>query len=115
MTAANPSRASSPARVRFVILNEVLLATIVVDDARQSAAEAGDVRAPVDGVDAVGERVDELCEAVIVLHRHLDDGIVDLLLHINGVRVDDGALLVQAAHETGYAALEVVSYFVVGP
>ena len=41
--------------VGLVFLDEVLLAPVVVDDARQGAAEAGDVRTAVYGVDAVGE------------------------------------------------------------
>ena len=59
--------------------------------------------------------MDELGEAVVVLHRHLDDGVIDLLFHIDRVGVDYGALLVEAADEAGNAALEVVGYLVVGP
>ena len=97
------------------LLDEVLLAPVVVDDARQRAAKAGDMRAAVNRVDAVCEGVDEFGEAVVVLHRHLNDCVVHLLFNIDGIFVDDRALAVEAADEAGYAAVEVVGRRVVGP
>ena len=46
----------------------------VVERARQRGAEAGDVRAAVDGVDVVGEREDVLGVGVVVLEGDLDGG-----------------------------------------
>ena len=74
------------------------------------------MRSAVHGVDAVGERVHELVEAVVVLEGGFDDGAaIELLLYVYGLRVDYLSGLVQIGYEAGYAAVEVVGDFVVGP
>ena len=54
------------------VLEDRVLARVVVERARQRRAEAGEVRAAVDRVDVVGEGEDALGEAVVVLERDLD-------------------------------------------
>ena len=58
--------------VGVVVLEDLLLAGVVVEDAGEGAAEAGQVAAAVDGVDAVGEAEGRLGEAVVVLEGRLD-------------------------------------------
>ena len=71
--------------------------------------------AAVTGVDTVGEGVYELGKAVVVLEGRLDDGTVDLFLHVYGVPMYRPPVLVEVADKAGYAAIEVVRGLVVGP
>ena len=58
--------------VGVVVLEDRVLARVVVERARQRGAEAGDVGAAVDRVDVVGEGEDALAVAVVVLERDFD-------------------------------------------
>ena len=94
-------------QVGVVVLEELVLVGIVVQDARQGRAEAGEVRAAVDGVDAVGEAEGVVGVAVVILYGRLHDGVVGLLGHVDGMGVDDRLVAVEAPDEAGDAALEV--------
>ena len=72
--------------VGVVVLEDLVLAGVVVEDAGERGAEAGEVRAAVDRVDAVGEGERRLVEAVVVLDRDLDDVALDGALHVEGRR-----------------------------
>ena len=85
--------------VRLLLREGARLARPVVEDAGQRGAEAGDVRAAVDGMDVVGEGQHVLGEAVVVLERDLDAGAVDDLLDVDGPRVEHVAPPVQVPHE----------------
>ena len=54
-------------QVGLVLLQQLLLLSIVVQNAGDSGSEAGEVCSAVYGVDAVGEGIHELSEAVVVL------------------------------------------------
>ena len=74
------------------------------------------MRPAVHGVHAVGERVNHLVEAVVVLQRRLhDSAVLDALLDVDGLLVQRLARLVQVADEAADAAVEVVRHFVVRP
>ena len=92
--------------VRVGVLEQAALAGVVVDDARQRRAQAGQVRAAVDRVDGVGERIDRLGVGIGVLHRHFDAHVFHLALDVHH-RVQALAVAVQVAHERGDAAFEV--------
>ena len=72
-TQVRPSRASSPEMSTFSFLASAALGGVLVDHARQRAAEAGQVRAAVALRDVVGEAEDVLVIAVVPLQRGLDD------------------------------------------
>ena len=65
------------------------------------------MRAAVHRVDAIGEGEERLAVAVVVLDRHLDVGLLDLLLDMHWLRHHDVAVLVQVPHEGLEAAVEV--------
>ncbi len=88
------------------VLQQAVLARVVVDRARERHPQPGQVRAAVDGVDRVGEGVDRFGVGVGVLQRHLDAGAVHLALDVDD-RVQHFAVAVEVAHEGGDAALEV--------
>ena len=100
-------------QVGVVVLEQLGLVGVVVEDARQRRAEAGEVRAAVDGVDAVGEAEGVIGIAVVILHGRLHDGVVGLLGHVDGLRVDDRLVAVEAPDEAGDAAFEVVGLLLV--
>ena len=67
------------------------------------------MRAAVDGVDVVRERVDLLGKAVVVLQRDLDDGrVVESPLDVHGLRMQVLVRPIQVAHEADDPAIEVV-------
>ncbi len=68
------------------VLEDVLLLAVGVERARQRRAEAGEVRAAVDGIDVVGVAVDVLGVLAAVLEGHLD---LDARRFVLVVDVDD--------------------------
>ena len=78
----------------------------IVDRARQRGAEAGEVRAAVDGVDGVGERENIFGVAVVVLQRDFDFHVVALAFHVNRRIVQRGLAAVQMLDEFDDAAGE---------
>ena len=91
--------------VLLLLLEEVLLAGVVVDRARERAAEAGEVRAALGGVDVVGEREDGLVVRRVPLHRDLDRAVVGLVLEVDDAAVDRVLLAVDVGDEVADAAL----------
>ena len=79
----------------------------IVERARQRRAEAGDVRAAVDGVDVVGEREHVLGVGVVVLEGDLDGGAALAPLDVDRPVVEDLLVPVQVPDEGLQAALEV--------
>ena len=67
----------------FLVLQHAERAGVVVDGAGQPRAEAGEVRAAVDGVDRVGEGKNIFGVAVVVLNGDLDVGGVLLPFHVD--------------------------------
>ena len=82
MTAVIPSRKSSPIGCQ-VVLEEVFLAAVGVEGARQGGAEAGQVRAAAGVVGVVGVAADALLLAGGVLQGHFDADVVDVFLDVN--------------------------------
>ena len=72
ITAASPSRMSSPVGVSLRSLKKPLARRVAVDGAGQRALEADEVRAALVGVDVVGEGEDLLVVAVVPLHGDLE-------------------------------------------
>ncbi len=68
------------AEILLHVLEEAKLLADGVDGARERGAEAGEMRAAVDGVDVVGEAEDGLGVAVVVLERDFDFDVVALRL-----------------------------------
>ena len=93
--------------VGVVVLEQLVLAGVVVEDARQGRAEAGHVAAAVDRVDAVGEAGDGLVERRVVLDGALHVDAVELALDVDRAAEQHLAALVEVAHEALDAALEV--------
>ena len=79
---------------------------VVVDGARERGAEAGKVRAAVDGVDGVGEGENIFGVAVVVLHRDFDFDLLALAFHVDGRIVQRALAAIQVLDEFGDAAGE---------
>ncbi len=92
------------AEVLFLLLEQVLLAGVVVDGARERAAEAGEVRAALGGVDVVGEREDGLVVGRVPLHGDLDRAVVGLVVEEDDAAVDGVFLAVDVGDEVADAA-----------
>ncbi len=107
MTAARPSRTSSPSRLSSFSLSRALRARVVVQRARQRGLEAGEMRPALVGVDVVGEREDRLLVGVVPLHRDLDLAVVGGALEVDDVLVRDVLRLVDVADEVLDAAFVV--------
>ncbi len=73
------------------------------------------MRAAVDRVDRVRERVHGLVEPVVVLDGAFDDVAIDFALHVHRLEVDRFALPVHVPDKALDAALEVVVDFLAGP
>src|SRR5882757_6864245 len=79
----------------------------IVERARESGPEAGDVGPAVDGVDVVGEGEDVLRVRVVVLEGHLDERGAESLLAVDRPVVERLLVPVQVADEGDEATLEV--------
>src|SRR3990172_3936114 len=95
------------AEVGVLVLEELLLAGVVVEHAREGGAEAGQVAAAVDRVDAVDEAEGRLVEGVVVLDGALDARAVHLPLDVDRAREEHASVAVEVADEALDAALEV--------
>ncbi|MBA7609604.1 hypothetical protein ES703_16795 [subsurface metagenome] len=93
--------------IRLIIFDQFTFMGIVVQHPGQRRAEAGEVGATVNGIDAVGKAEDRLGKAVIVLERRLGNGAVYLFGNVYRVGVADRPAPVQMADEAGDAALKV--------
>ncbi len=113
MMAVRPSRKSSP--VGDEVLEQVVLLAVAVERAGEGGAEAGEVRAAVDGVDVVDVGVDVLGVLVGVLQ-----GDLDLRrrrargLDVDDVGVDGFAGAVEVLDELDDAALVVEALALAG-
>src|SRR5579883_422830 len=95
------------AEVAVLLFEQAHLARIVIERAREGAAEAGDVHAAIDGVDAVGEGKFGGVPAIVVLHSQFDFDAVHLAADADRPRLQTPPVLVEVAHEGDQAALEV--------
>ncbi len=60
---------------------------MVVDGARDGCPHPGEMGPAVNGVDRIGERIDQLGIGVGVLQRYFDPGALDFLLNVtNGMK-----------------------------
>src|SRR5437588_9489674 len=74
------------------------------------------MRAAIDGVDVVGERVDVLGESLVVLERDLDGRpVLKGALYIYRLRMQHRMLTIQVPHERHDPAVEVEGRFARGP
>ena len=74
---------------RSRVLEEILLATVLVDRTRQRTPKTAQVRSPFDVVDVVGKRANRLGEIHVVLDGHIDLDIILLSLDRNHVAKQD--------------------------
>src|SRR5579884_162728 len=95
------------AEVAVLLFEQAHLARVVIERAREGAAEAGDMHAAVDGVDAVGEGKFGGVPAIVILHGQFDFDAVHLAADADGPRLQASPVLVEVAHEGDQAALEV--------
>ena len=106
--------------VRFVVLEQLILAGVVVYAAGKGAAEALKVRAALCGVYVVGKGKHALVVVGVVLHGHLNGGhlllggIVLTALEVHNVLMEHVLALVQVLHEGDYAALVAVFFALYG-
>ncbi len=91
--------------VLLFLLEEALLAGVVVDSARERAAEAREVRAALGGVDVVGEREDGLVVRGVPLHRDLHGAVFGLVLEKDDAAVDGVLVAVDVGDEVLDAAV----------
>lgn len=102
--AAKPSRASSPERIRILLLQKALRAGVIVDGTRDGLLEAVHVRATFMGVDVVGEGHDGIRGiGAGPLQGHLHGAVGVLGLEVDGL-VQGLLAVVQELHEVDDAA-----------
>src|SRR5437763_17211014 len=106
-----PSRQHQPyinsGEVAILLLEKIHLARVVVERARQGAAETGDVHAAVSRVNAVGKGKFGSGPAIVVLYRQLDLYIIDLANVADRARLRRAAVLVQVAHKRDQPTFKV--------
>ena len=107
MTAASPSRASSPSRLSSFSFSRPFLPRVLVERARQRGAKALQMRSALGRVDVVREREDRLDVRVVPLHRDLDGALVALALEVHDVLVHRVLRLVDVRDEVPDPALVV--------
>src|SRR5690348_2396864 len=92
----------------FVLLlfEHAVGARVIVDGARERGAEAGKMRAAVNGVDGVGKAKNIFRVAVVVLQRDFHFDSVALAFDVNGGIVEDGFAAIEMLDEFGDAAGE---------
>ena len=90
--------------VLVFLFEDALLAGVVVDGARERAAEAGEVRAAFGGVDVVGEGEDGLVVAGVPLHGDFDLTVRGLVVEEDDVAVDGVFVAVDVVDEVADAA-----------
>jgi len=90
--------------VVLLLLEEVLLARVVVDGLRERGAEAREVRAALGRVDVVGEGEDRLVVRRVPLHRDLDLPVVGLVLEEDDAAVQGVLVAVDVGDEVLDAA-----------
>ena len=90
--------------VLLLLLEEVLLARVVVDRAREGGAEARQMSAALRRVDVVGEREDGLVVGRVPLHRDLDLTVGGLVLEEDDAAVQRVLVAVDVGDEVLDAA-----------
>ena len=93
--------------VVVLLLQQALVARVLVQRRRERGAEAGEVGAALVRVDVVGEREDGLLVGGVPLHRDLDLALVGRAREVHGVPVDDVLRLVDVRDVVPDAALVV--------
>ena len=90
--------------VLLFLLEQPLLAGVVVDGAREGAAEARQVRAALGGVDVVGEREDRVVVRRVPLHGDFDLTVGGLVFEVDHRAVDRVFVAVDVVDEVAHAA-----------
>src|SRR5579862_6153141 len=93
--------------VLLLVLQQTLVARVLVQRARQGGAEPLHVGAALDRVDVVGEREDRVLVRAVPLHRHLGIADVALVLEVRDVLVDRLLRFIDVGDEVLDAALVV--------
>ena len=89
----------------FYVFEQAHLLAGVVDGAGQRGAEAGEMRAAIDGVDVVGKAENGFRVGVVVLHADFHGHAVALGFHVDGLVVERLLAAVQVLDELGDAAV----------
>ena len=84
-----------------------LIAAVIVDHARQRGLEAHQMRAALGGVDIIGEGVNVLSIAVVILQRGLDGHAVLYALDVNRLREEHLAVFIEEFDKLADTALIV--------
>ena len=92
-------------QVLFHVLEQAHLLPRVIDRAGQRRAEAGKMRAAVDGVDVVGEAEDRLGVCVVVLQPDFHVDAVAVVLHVDGLVVQNLFAAIEMLDELRDAAV----------
>ena len=100
-------------KVRFIVLEDVILTCIFIEDTGERAAEAGKVHAAFDGIDVIDEGIHAFAVACLVLHRDIDDDLILLAFKRNDCRIDKILAFIQELDEFRDAA-GIVEFLLVG-
>ena len=92
-------------QIFFYVFEQAHLLAGVVDGAGQRGAEAGEMRASVDGVDVVGETENGFRVGVVVLEADFDVHVVLVGFHVDGFVVERLLAAVEVLDEFGDAAV----------
>ena len=100
-------------KVRFIVLENVILACVFIEDAGERGAETGKVHTAFDGIDVIDEGIHAFAVACLVLHRDVDDDLILLAFESDDGRIDKILAFIQELDEFRDAA-GVVEFLLVG-
>ena len=99
ITAVEPLAHVLAGEVVLFLLEQAVVARVLVERARERRAEAAQVRAALARVDVVGERVDRLLVGGVPLHRDLGRALLALAGEEDHLAVDGVLVLVEVGDE----------------
>ena len=102
-------------QVGLVVLDEVVLAGVVVNHPGKGRAESGQVAAPLLGVDAIGKGNYRFSETVVILDRDLHRSFIHRFLEIEGRLLEHSTAFVHVPNQVGNTTVKIVGALDITP
>ncbi len=93
--------------IRLVLLDDLILASIIIQCPGERSTKAGEMRSPINGIDAIGKGKGGLGESVVILESDFDGGAIYHFRDIDRLRVKHRSLTIDLLSKANYAALEI--------